>query len=534
VSSTSAAEQGPAIVGAHGPRRGVARKSGDMFATVPSATVHGVDAEPVSIEVHVSRGLPSFTIVGLPDAAVREARERVRAALISSGFDLPRARVLVHLAPADLRKEGPGLDLGIAVAVLAADGRIPADRASRTTCIGELALDGSVRPVRGALCIGWRELQRERPSMIVPVDDAPAITALGGVAVMPVATLSEAVTALRSTAPWPPAARCEPPPFEADPPVGPDVASLRGLRLAKRALEIAAAGRHSMLLTGPPGAGKTMLASCLPGLLPPLTRDMSLEVSAIHASAGMPLAHGLIKRPPFRSPHPSTPRTVLLGGGARPRPGDVSLAHHGVLLLDEMPEFPRGTLESLRGPIEEGAITVDRSRQRVRFPASFQLVGTRNPCPCGHAGSPTTPCSCSPAARRAYAARISEPLLDRIDLHLFVDVDDDVIAIDDAPRGPSSATLQARVTRARAFAARHGRSTAVPSSIDALETTIGDRGAWTSAARELAHRWAWSGRSYLRAARVARTIADLDARASMEASDLAEASTFGRNACMPL
>lgn len=498
-----------------------------MFATVPSATVHGVEAEPVSIEVLVSRGLPSFTIVGLPDAAVREARERVRAALVSSGFELPRARVLVHLAPADLRKEGPGLDLGIALAVLAADGRLPRERASRTTCIGELALDGSVRPVRGALCVGWRELQRSRPSMLVAPDDLQVIAALGDVEVLAVPTLTDAVQALRSNDAWP--RPCFPPStLDCVDTFGPDLADVRGLRLPKRALEIAAAGGHALLFTGPPGAGKTMLARCLPGLLPDLARSASLEVSKIHASAGSSLAGGLIRRPPFRAPHPTTPATSLLGGGARPRPGDVSLAHRGVLLLDEMPEFPRGVLESLRGPLEEGAITVDRSRQRVRFPASFQLIGTRNPCRCGHAGSQSTPCSCSPAARRTYAARISEPLLDRIDLHVEVEIDPAVGDGTVPTRRPSSAEVRRRVAAARAFATSHGRAHGALAPITDVEATIGDVGAWSSMVADLARRHRWSGRAYVRATRVARTIADLDGSVSLERRHLAEAATFGR------
>jgi magnesium chelatase family protein len=386
-----------------------------MLATVSSATLVGVDGHPVTVEVHVSNGLPGFRVVGLPDASCRESRDRVRAAMISSGFRWPQKRVTVNLAPSGLRKAGSGLDLAIALGVMAADGQLPASSLDGLAFIGELGLDGSLRRVPGVLPLVAAVLEA---SVVVAPSGAHEARLVERSTVRAVPDLRELVEVLKSGWGWPelPAAATA-----EDEPPAPDLADVRGQPFGKQALEIAAAGGHHLLMVGPAGAGKTMLARRLPGILPPLSQTEALEVAKIHSAAGIePGRSTLPVRPPFRSPHHSASAVSLIGGGgARLRPGEISCAHCGVLFLDELAEFPGSVLDHLRQPLEEGRVVVCRASAAVAFPARFMLVAAMNACRCGADGSPGS-CRCSDVARGRYAARISGPLLDRFDLRIRV------------------------------------------------------------------------------------------------------------------
>jgi magnesium chelatase family protein len=506
-----------------------------MLASVLAATLHGLEGRPVRVEVDVAPGLPGFTIVGLADAALREARERVRGALRNSGFVHPPRRITVNLAPADVPKAGSALDLGIAIAVLVGSEQVTPR--GRWALLGELGLGGEVRPVPGLLPMVAALARRGAGRVVVPADAVDEARLVAGIEVVGAGTLAEAADVLRGrrVGGRRPATRAELVPLEAPPAAssvagGPDdeipnLADVRGLLEARRALEIALAGGHGLVLIGPPGSGKTMLASTIPGVLPPLDDDEAREVTIVASVAGGGPLRGLVRRRPFRAPHHTASYAALVGGGPRMAPGEVTLAHHGVLFLDELPEFDRSSLEALRQPLEEGRVSVARVGRAVVFPARFQLVAAMNPCRCGWDGDPAGRCRCPTGDPERYRARISGPLRDRIDLWVGVPriAPRDLLRAAE-PEASAAVAMRIAVGRARQVAQR-GRLNGRLSGRALRAAANLDRAAERRAIA-LAERAGMTARATERLVRVARTIADLAAADRVAAEHLEEAARF--------
>ena len=489
------------------------------LAIVHSRAQLGLDAPAVSVEAHLANGLPSLTLVGLPETAVRESKDRVRSAIQSCGFEFPNRRITLNLAPADLPKEGGRFDLAIALGILAASGQLPAASLDGVECLGELALSGALRPLRGVLPAALAARAAGR-ALLVPRDNAEEACLARGLTVYAADHLLAVVAHLAGHTPLQPWIAAGLPQPAAAPG---DIAEVQGQLAAKRALLVAAAGRHNLLLSGAPGTGKTLLASRLPGLLPALAEDEALEVAAIHSLAGSAALGGWPGRP-FRQPHHNASGPALVGGGSRPRPGEISLAHHGELFLDELPEFSRAVLDALRQPLESGEVVIARAQGTLRFPARFQLVAAMNPCPCGYLGDAERRCRCTPEQVQRYRARLSGPLLDRIDLHLHVRRE--TPRLQATAEGPDSAALARQVSAAHALQQqRQGCANAhldLPGLQRHCRLTEADR-QWLESAGE---RLRLSLRALHRVLKVARTLADLQGAPAIARAHLAEALQY--------
>jgi magnesium chelatase family protein len=494
------------------------------LATTHCRAASGIAAPAVSVEAHLANGLPAFHIVGLPEKAVQESRDRVRGALLNSGFEFPARRITVNLAPADLPKEGSRFDLAIAVGILAASAQIPGDKIAHTELLGELALSGQLRPVPGALPVALAA-HHAGHALILPEPNLAEAALARAAELHPASSLLAVCAHLAGQQPLPLA---QPGSVHALEEHGPDLAEVRGQAHAKRALEIVAAGGHHLLMSGPPGSGKSMLARRLPGLLPDLSEQEALEAAALRSVSGQPLDPARWRQRPFRAPHHTASGVALVGGGSHPRPGEVSLAHHGVLFLDELPEFDRRVLEVLREPLENGHITVSRAARQADYPSRFQLVAAMNPCPCGHLGDPTHACHCTAEQVARYRGRLSGPLLDRIDLQLSVPALPPHAMTEQAPATEASSEVRRRVVAARAVQQhRQGCSNAQ------LQGMALDRYCRLDAAgRDLLHqamaRLGLSARGYHRVLRIARSIADLAGCEAIQIPHLTEAIGYRR------
>lgn len=496
-----------------------------MACSVLSGALVGVDGVPVTVEVDLLRRLPAVVIVGLPNGAVKESADRVRSALQQAGYDFPKRRVVVNLAPADLRKAGTAYDLPIAIGVLIASEQLPEERAAGTLFVGELSLEGRLRPIRGALSLALMAVAQGWKRVVLPAESAPEAAMVRDIEVL-------AAPDLDAVCRWMMGQDCLAPPPPAPPPVSftdQDLREVRGQSRARRALEIAAAGGHNLLMVGSPGCGKTMLAARLPTILPSLTFTESVEITRVHSVAGlMPPGAGLMNRRPFRAPHHSITASGMVGN-AFLQPGEVSLAHQGVLFLDELPEFQRHVLELLRAPLEDRELRLTRAQGSVIFPAGFSLIAAANPCPCGFQGHPTRPCSCGPALIERYRSRLSGPLLDRIDLQVWVQPVDGGQLVNGAP-GEDSATVRARVEVARARQQARYAGAAFSCNAALYGDHIREMAQPTAAASRLLQQTidaqGLSARTWARLLKVARTLADLDGAERVDTPQLLEASSY--------
>ena len=490
-----------------------------MLATVATFALEGVDAREITVEVDVRRGLPAFTVVGLPDVAVRESRERVRAALLNSALEFPLSRLTANLAPAWVRKAGPGFDLALAVCVLAASGQVPAERLESTAVCGELSLSGEVRPIRGALAVALAARRAGYARLIVPVENASEAALADGVEVLGLSSVERIVELLHERQVAEPAHASEP---EEPALTAPDLADVRGQADAKRALEIAAAGGHNLLMVGPPGAGKTMIARRMPGILPPPSFEEAIEITRISSVAG--LGGGLARERPFRAPHHTVSAQGLVGGGSQPRPGEITLAHRGVLFLDELAEFSRAALEALRQPLEDGHVTITRGQRSLGFPSQTMLLAACNPCPCAKVAAQ---CECSATERARYHRRLSGPLLDRIDLVCQVAPPAALQLVGGQTSVESSTQVRERViaARTRQLGRLAGSAVLCNGGMDGRMTRRHAvlHGPAVQRMLDVVDSGRLTGRGHDRVLRLARTIADLAGREEIRTEDLDEA-----------